>query len=409
MYVELKKQYIVMQSPVAPLLIDVEEETHSILSALECALLNFLDGTKTQQEIINMLTCDDDLTPAEKGAILDSLERFFIKFEDVVEYRKDSSKRRQILFGSNQAVFPYTISLELTNKCVMECIHCYKEASPSKSSFVNYYDLKEFLLKMSNIVYSVQITGGEAMLHPFFWDILELCKTHFVETKVSTTGTLINANNVNLFKGTHVYLSIYSFDRVRNKEYIQKDFFDKILATTKLLVTAGVHTCINTIACDQNIDRIPDFIDKCEKLGVNGVGIGRVVRVGRGKNLSPCEMCSVKCEAAVENIEKTFSSPRMYLSTFANSSVPSELHCGFYKWIVNEHGQILPCAFFPSDKFAIGSITDPIENLFTNDKFSNMKSRLSLWAEELHEAGIEIEEVCPTLCLVRNGKGNRVF
>lgn len=62
------------------------------------------------------------------------------------------------------------------------------------------------------------------------------------------------------------------------------------------------------------------------------------------------------------------------MSTFIEKNKPKSLRCGFYKWIINEYGEILPCAFFPSDLFKLGDITDKIETVFTIEKFREMKT-----------------------------------
>lgn len=399
-FIKLKEKYIVLKSPIFPMLIDTEEETHSELTDLECALMEYLDGTRTVEDIYKMLTSFQTTTLDEERKIRQSLGQFFTKFRDVITYATTESERKRIYYGASEIILPYEISIELTDKCLMECIHCYKESSPTKSTFVNIDQLMAFLSNIAGKVYSVQLTGGDPMLHPDFFRIMEFCKDHFNDIRISTTGLLLTKQNVDRFQGTHVYLSPYSFDKFQNKEYIRNDAFDQIIDAARLLVDAGIHTCINTIACDRNIDQIPSFISCCKELGVDGLGIGKVVRVGRGKTLDRCELCSMKCEKIIAEIDESFSSAKMYLSTFASSNMPKELHCGFYKWIINEIGEILPCAFFPADKFALGHITDPIDEVFTKDKFESMKRKLSMWCTELEKSQIAIEEICPTLHLI---------
>lgn len=42
-FIKLKEKYIVLKSPIFPMLIDTEEETHSELTDLECALMEYLE------------------------------------------------------------------------------------------------------------------------------------------------------------------------------------------------------------------------------------------------------------------------------------------------------------------------------------------------------------------------------
>lgn len=402
MFVKLRDNFIVLQSPIIPLLIDVENETHSNLTSLESSLLGLLDGSRTKDEIADLLLSQQTVGKSDTANVIQSLNLFFNKFADVIEQAQYSSLRKQIYYGDSSYAYPYELSLEITDKCVMQCIHCYKECSHLKNTFIEYNALVHFLEKLVGKIYTVQITGGEAMLHPDFARILTYCKEHFPQVTVSTTGLLITPQNVDLFRGVHVYLSIYSFDAAQNEKCIKNDSLSQIIKASQILVSSNIHTCINTIACDRNILEMQSFISECEKLGVNGVGIGKIVKVGRGKHLNKCEMCSVQCDASIAEIEESFSSSKMYLSTFINSSSPAELHCGLYKWVVNEKGEILPCAFFPSEFFALGKITDSPCELLTISKLEKMLSNLVSWKNKLRSEGINIEEICPTLCLVKN-------
>lgn len=400
MYLKLKENYIIHQSPLMPMLIDTEEQTHATLTKVECALMDFLDGTYTYDSILNRICTILQINKNDYNKVKYSLDSFLYKFRNVITYEDQSNNRCKIVYGSEDYIVPSELSVELTNKCLLECIHCYKDAGPCKSTFVDYDNLLNFLKQLTGKVYSVQLTGGEAMLHPHFFEILEYCKKNFKYVSVSTTGLMINKHNASLFRNTHVYLSLYSFDSACNEEYTGSNVLSKVIDAAYLLVEKGVHVCINTIANDQNIQTISEFIDKCEKIGVNGVGIGKVAKVGRGKFLDGCEFCSEKCEKRIADIESTFKSNTMYLSTFIGSNMPDTLRCGLYKWIVNEDGDVLPCAFFPSKMFAIGQITDPILSIFTKEKYCQMKNSLKIWSEILNNEGIHIEEICPTLSLV---------
>ena len=121
--------------------------------------------------------------------------------------------------------------------------------------------------------------------------------------------------------------------------------------------------------------------------------------VGRAKELTSEDHCSAYCEQCVRKIEKEFSSDQMYLSTFITDTLPQELRCGYYKWIINENGKIMPCAFFP-ENFSLGHICDPIESIFTPQKYSKMLKNLGKLAKDMSARGEQITNICEALYLV---------
>lgn len=406
MYKRLKEEYIIQQSPFIPMLVNQNEQCHFELSESECALFEYLDGLHTYEniieEIFSFLNIGDDSFD-EKEVIISNIKMFFYKYDEMIESSEVPFKRSKIFYGNDKYIIPFELSIELTDKCILACKHCYKNANPHNETFINYQSLINFLSSVKNDVDCIQLTGGEPMLHPHFFDILHFCKENFNNVIISTTGLLITESAVKEFIGTHIYLSLYSFNEKENDDYTVYNAQQKVLNAAGLLVNNHVYTCINTIVSDGNINFLPSFIKQCETLGVQGLGIGKVVKVGRGKYLSPLDFCSPQTEEQVKEIEKNFFSNSMYLSTFANNDTTEAQvpHCGLYRWIINENGNILPCAFFPQ-KFKIGHITDDIQSVFNKRKFLLMKKELRKWGTELGVKGISLTDVCPALEFLDN-------
>jgi len=65
------------------------------------------------------------------------------------------------------------LSIELTNKCNLNCIHCFREKG--NLDYLNPTLLKRILLeaKAYNLKH-VALTGGECTLHPQFFNILDI-------------------------------------------------------------------------------------------------------------------------------------------------------------------------------------------------------------------------------------------
>lgn len=259
-----------------------------------------------------------------------------------------------------------------------------------------------FLEKLSGKVSTIQITGGEAMLHPHFFDVLRYCKENFKRVCVSTTGALIDKNNIKDFIGTHVYLSLYSFNQAENTRYSGGNVYSKIMSAIKMLVDNNVHVCINTIVNERNKNEFEGFVNQAVALGVQGIGAGKVTRVGRGKNMNEEEYCRKESEQQIAAIERNFDVEGVYLSTFVENGEDEKLQCGFHKWFISENGRVLPCTFFPEDIFYIGTLESDVRDIFNVNKFEEMKEKLKAWGKELNMEGIKMCEVCGALRELEN-------
>jgi uncharacterized radical SAM superfamily Fe-S cluster-containing enzyme len=87
-----------------------------------------------------------------------------------------------------------TVLVETTNACNLACPVCYSDAKGDRKlpreAFERYL---EDLIKKKGGLDSVQLTGGEAMMHPDFWQMLKFCADHPGIKKVylPTNGILL--------------------------------------------------------------------------------------------------------------------------------------------------------------------------------------------------------------------------
>lgn len=409
MYKRLKDKYIIHQSSYENMLIDIENESQLIVSRINSILFSMLDGTKTEEDIFNNIKNELNVMDEVKiNNLKTNIKKFFEKYSKYIDDYSNKSIRKNFVQGDLNLILPHEIGIELTNKCLLKCIHCYKCSSPSLNDFVNYNDVISFLNGIKGKVYGIQLTGGEPMLHKNFNDLLKYCKQNFNSVSISTTGLLINKMNVKNFIGTHVYISLYDFNNEKNDTFINlKNATNKILESIDLLIKNKIHVCINTIATDSNCEELEVFINKCKELGAQGVGIGKISKVGRGKNLCSNLYCSESTCTMIKKYDEKYYDKfdDMYVSTFSDSleHIQHELRCGLYKWYINEYGEITPCTFFPRDKFVLCNIKEyNLDEILNIKKINDIKEKLRLWKKELLKENIKLEDICPSLKLVDN-------
>jgi len=68
------------------------------------------------------------------------------------------------------------VTIEITQKCFTYCKYCSSDASPT-GKHLSGEKIKEFLNKLdSPSIERINISGGEPLMHPDFWNILQHCR-----------------------------------------------------------------------------------------------------------------------------------------------------------------------------------------------------------------------------------------
>ncbi len=105
--------------------------------------------------------------------------------------------------------------VEVTNKCNLECVHCYENASPFQHNVMSETNFKYCINQLRDVgVKTVQIIGGEPLiLGEKLIPCLEFAASNFDKVEVFTNGTLIDEQWVSVFKnfGIQIAVSIYSY------------------------------------------------------------------------------------------------------------------------------------------------------------------------------------------------------
>lgn len=387
------------------LISNYENSENTFISRVEASILSECDGCSGISDIANKICDFNNLEIESQNKVMDSIKGCLNKFKESITISDSPLLRENFITGDFNYCLPHTLSLEITNKCCLKCVHCYKNGSPENNTFIQTDSLIRFLEFATGKINSVQITGGEAMLHPDFERIITFCVKNFNEVILSTTGCFINEDNVGLLKNVKVNLSLYANDEIGNDIFTKTaNTYTKVLKAVNILVENNVYVCINSIATDKNINSIENFIRFVQSLETNGVGIGMIFRCGRACNLSDEYSLSEKNGLYLETLCEEYNDKykdNMFVNPFHYKAQGNEFNCGKYKWVINEYGDVLPCAFFPR-QFALTNIYD--DDFYEKIKFNNTEDlvdKLLIWDKELKLNNLGIELVCPKLAMLK--------
>jgi len=89
---------------------------------------------------------------------------------------------------------PICLTWELTYACNLSCSHCLSSSGRRRPDELTLREIRPLVDEWARIgVFYVNIGGGEPMVHPDFFDIVEYAVAAHVGVNFSTNGTLIDA------------------------------------------------------------------------------------------------------------------------------------------------------------------------------------------------------------------------
>ncbi|MDP7420928.1 MAG: radical SAM protein [bacterium] len=189
--------------------------------------------------------------------------------------------------GSNIEDFaaPLFIAWQLNSACNLDCLHCCEEAGHTMPDELNHDEIIDFCHQIIdlNIPYAA-ISGGEPMLHPYFFDIIELLTSNRISVKVETNGMFIGEKEAKRFAMLgmrSVQVSIDGATATTHKRMREGGDWQKTIDACKLLLKHGVNTEMVFVPTTFNIHEIESAIDLAFSLGMYGFYTGKIMRIGR--------------------------------------------------------------------------------------------------------------------------------
>lgn len=179
---------------------------------------------------------------------------------------------------------PINVTLKITNTCNLNCLHCH-----SKSGYIPMHMPKQQLknivdqLRQSK-VFGINISGGEPLLYPDFFEIVKYIDSTGIRVTISTNAVLVNdviaqkmleAN----IKGCHVSLDASTgeiHDRIRNVP----GCFERACRGIKTLVKNGIPVMAVTVISSQSPEEYSRTIDLAYQLGAGAHKTNALMPIG---------------------------------------------------------------------------------------------------------------------------------
>jgi MoaA/NifB/PqqE/SkfB family radical SAM enzyme len=194
---------------------------------------------------------------------------------------------------------PLYVAWQITNECNLACLHCIEESGPGKA-FKDELDRKQvfnILRQMMDLdVPYLSFSGGEPMLHPLFFEMVEYVCNRNGQLKVETNGHYLSPEHCARLKDLGVKAVQVSIDGASSQTFNRirvRGEFDRVIQGVRNLHRAGVPIEVNFSPTHFNVDEISAAVDLAFELGAYSFYTGRTMYTGNAvktwRRLTPSE------------------------------------------------------------------------------------------------------------------------
>ena len=169
------------------------------------------------------------------------------------------------------------LTLELTYKCNLRCVHCYNDKDDF-SSVISFEDAKKIIDDAYDMgVYAITLTGGEATLNEDFLKIAKYIRSKKISLNIFTNTQLLYDDKdffneiINLYPHS-VCVSLYSMDpEIHDSITGVKNSFEKTIRVLETLKKNNILIRINCFVMKSNFEGIDKVYSYAEENGFSAV------------------------------------------------------------------------------------------------------------------------------------------
>ena len=279
--------------------------------------------------------------------------------------------------GSHRPIIgPAKVTWETTYRCNSRCRHCHIWQVKDHSAELTTEQAERMIRELADCgLLQISFTGGETLLRPDIFEMIELASSLALSTSVNTNGALIGKVGSRILESplSAVYVSLdgataETHDRTRG----MSGSFDKALEAVRFLSGSRrknkPRVFVNITATAENCAEIVDAVRLAVANGADGATL--LVAHSQGKFTPEFDVVltadHARClEEQIVSLKRQYARyvphPAEYLDNFAAYiRNPNDLYrykcvAGFSTALIKPGGEVCAC---PTGGFPIGSVRD---------------------------------------------------
>lgn len=317
-------------------------------------ILRLCDGTKTIEEIIQILT----LHYHEKEETVSNFVNTFLTTAKEQAYVKVNAEKQTareiILVGSDSYWTPDTLAIELTENCPLKCRHCYLNAGVGNTMTL---DCAKKILEEASEFYieNIQLTGGEPLIHPHFFTILDMACSLGATVHIFTSGYILNQNTIKRLKTyasqkVVLQVSVDGLEKYHDSFRGVQGCFKQTVEFIKEMIGAGIKVVVGLCIDTQTYEEIKALCELLKLIGVSGIRIGAITNRGRAENVLAADVEKMRMIREIEKQLLRDEGNDSFNVLFAEESLREQEseythNCGMGQTIlkISPIGDVSPC------------------------------------------------------------------
>ncbi|NIQ05651.1 MAG: radical SAM protein [Candidatus Korarchaeota archaeon] len=208
---------------------------------------------------------------------------------------------------------PYLVVWNVTNKCNLNCKHCYQNAgkrAPDELSTEKALQVVDMLADWGVTVLS--FSGGEPLIRQDFLKVLKRAHDHGMYTAIATNGTLLTEDMCQelaklIPNADHGYVEV-SLDGATAETHDTfrgvPGAFERTVQGIKNALNAGLDVAIAPTVTRENYEEIDNIIEFANTLNVWRVMLFNFIPTGRGKEIAKKDLTPLQREKLLHKIIK---------------------------------------------------------------------------------------------------------
>lgn len=255
-------------------------------------ILKHCDGTKNLETIFVIITNEFEVSHSNFLSFFELAEKM-----NIIRFIPEIEKTEFKIYGGTNIFYPQSFAIELTHRCNLECKYCYGDYKRSSGLFLDFPVIVDIFNEMKdNGVITIELTGGEPLLHPNFKEILLLALKSFSRVNILSNGVLFTDDIFRIIENNldKIYLQI-SIDGCSEETNYKvrgvKNTWKKSFSTIKTLKRIGARYRVPFMITSDNLHEMEKMCELFNEENLNNLVFSPVSpSFGRACDYSECKL-----------------------------------------------------------------------------------------------------------------------
>jgi len=225
---------------------------------------------------------------------------------DALRYGRNSARLPSHLLHFSEDKKPVVV-WNVTRRCNLHCMHCYADSHDREYS--DELTTGEGVALLDDLASfgapTILFSGGEPLIRPDLFPLVEHARERGLRCVLSTNGTLIDEETVKKIVDSgfsYVGISFDAIGKLHDKIRGKLGAFDASLKALRLLRDAGMRVGLRFTAHRKNIDHLPMIFDLLEEEEIDRCCIYHLAYAGRGDRVRQYDLAPAETRSMVNYV-----------------------------------------------------------------------------------------------------------